>query len=287
MQYESNWLAHHGVKGQKWGVQNGPPYPLSSNVSTGKELKKIAKVANKHFKSNTIYDFAKKQNKKAIADIKKQGNVQNRVNSDQDMYNDLKDHLEDTDYRLNSMIDEAKNSKEYGEWLKKPEYHDALSKIFGEPFEETYLDDTELVEQYLIEQYLIETNKEYGKILQERREVSNKKFEVINNICDDICGQHMYEKIGDFRYQSANYVNNGKEPVKGMTRATNAAVTQLLEENYQKKLDDYWYEEFDFSNNQWIRKGNLPAVEKEFKEAEKKAIEVFYDYSPAKTKKKK
>lgn len=23
------FLAHHGVKGQKWGVQNGPPYPLS------------------------------------------------------------------------------------------------------------------------------------------------------------------------------------------------------------------------------------------------------------------
>lgn len=21
-------LCHHGVKGQEWGVQNGPPYPL-------------------------------------------------------------------------------------------------------------------------------------------------------------------------------------------------------------------------------------------------------------------
>ena len=21
-------LYHHGIKGQKWGVQNGPPYPL-------------------------------------------------------------------------------------------------------------------------------------------------------------------------------------------------------------------------------------------------------------------
>lgn len=27
---ENNHLEHHGVKGQKWGVQNGPPYPLSS-----------------------------------------------------------------------------------------------------------------------------------------------------------------------------------------------------------------------------------------------------------------
>ena len=32
-------LYHHGIKGQKWGVQNGPPYPLDSNISTGKRLK--------------------------------------------------------------------------------------------------------------------------------------------------------------------------------------------------------------------------------------------------------
>lgn len=25
------YLQHHGVKGQKWGVQNGPPYPLNRN----------------------------------------------------------------------------------------------------------------------------------------------------------------------------------------------------------------------------------------------------------------
>lgn len=27
-----NELYHHGIKGQKWGVRNGPPYPLSSKV---------------------------------------------------------------------------------------------------------------------------------------------------------------------------------------------------------------------------------------------------------------
>lgn len=28
MTYESNYLQHHGVPGQKWGVKHGPPYPL-------------------------------------------------------------------------------------------------------------------------------------------------------------------------------------------------------------------------------------------------------------------
>lgn len=38
-------LYHHGVKGQKWGVRNGPPYPLDdSDRSTGvKDGKKKAK----------------------------------------------------------------------------------------------------------------------------------------------------------------------------------------------------------------------------------------------------
>lgn len=30
-------LMHHGVKGQHWGVRNGPPYPLNSNVSISKK----------------------------------------------------------------------------------------------------------------------------------------------------------------------------------------------------------------------------------------------------------
>ena len=33
-------LEHHGIKGQKHGVRNGPPYPLDSSISTGSRLKK-------------------------------------------------------------------------------------------------------------------------------------------------------------------------------------------------------------------------------------------------------
>ncbi len=27
------YLAHHGIKGQRWGVRNGPPYPLAGIFS--------------------------------------------------------------------------------------------------------------------------------------------------------------------------------------------------------------------------------------------------------------
>lgn len=34
----SSELYHHGVKGQKWGIQNGPPYPLDDPLLPGKKI---------------------------------------------------------------------------------------------------------------------------------------------------------------------------------------------------------------------------------------------------------
>lgn len=46
-----NDIYHHGIKGQKWGVRNGPPYPLDENLNTYKihgdgriEIKKGTKI---------------------------------------------------------------------------------------------------------------------------------------------------------------------------------------------------------------------------------------------------
>ena len=32
------YIKHHGIKGQKWGVRNGPPYPLSESDKSKKEI---------------------------------------------------------------------------------------------------------------------------------------------------------------------------------------------------------------------------------------------------------
>ncbi|MEY8515334.1 hypothetical protein AALC25_00130 [Lachnospiraceae bacterium 29-84] len=52
MRLDKHWgfLCHHGVKGQKWGVKNGPPYPIDQKVGKGKnhskdELDKDIRVA--------------------------------------------------------------------------------------------------------------------------------------------------------------------------------------------------------------------------------------------------
>lgn len=59
-------LYHHGIQGQKWGVQNGPPYPLGSDVSTGKRLKNLFSK-----KELTEEEIKKKQEEKdRIANVK-------------------------------------------------------------------------------------------------------------------------------------------------------------------------------------------------------------------------
>ena len=37
-------LYHHGIKGQKWGVVNGPPYPLGKDQYSKSELRKMGSV---------------------------------------------------------------------------------------------------------------------------------------------------------------------------------------------------------------------------------------------------
>lgn len=54
MYYESDYLKHHGVKGQQWGVRRGPPYPIED------------KVMKKGSKLNSVYVSNKKHNDKSL-----------------------------------------------------------------------------------------------------------------------------------------------------------------------------------------------------------------------------
>lgn len=55
-------LSHHGIEGQKWGVRNGPPYPLGSGQHSKAELR-------------AIYRENYKKTKKEFSDIPKGGKV--------------------------------------------------------------------------------------------------------------------------------------------------------------------------------------------------------------------
>lgn len=50
---QEKYLMHHGILGQKWGVKNGPPYPLGGGDYTQSEKKKIS---SKRRAGNSIYN---------------------------------------------------------------------------------------------------------------------------------------------------------------------------------------------------------------------------------------
>lgn len=55
--YDEDYLEHHGIKGQKWGVKNGPPYPLKGgdySESEKREMYKEKKI-RKHSRYNRAH----------------------------------------------------------------------------------------------------------------------------------------------------------------------------------------------------------------------------------------
>lgn len=74
---EYNYLIHHGIKGQKWGVRHGPPYPIEDKI-----MPKGTKL--NHVRSLSASDASYVQSGKAnVADIlKNQGKWMYTYNAD-------------------------------------------------------------------------------------------------------------------------------------------------------------------------------------------------------------
>lgn len=58
-------ICHHGIKGQKWGVRNGPPYPLDYEQHNSKEKKSNSKSSLNNYVNNNpaSSDAAKRREK--------------------------------------------------------------------------------------------------------------------------------------------------------------------------------------------------------------------------------
>lgn len=85
-----DYLSHHGVKGQQWGVRNGPPYPIETGIRKGQQFSSVTALKNgkKYLKSKPnmyVYNQNDLNDKKiyegAFALYTKQRNAVNEVYS--------------------------------------------------------------------------------------------------------------------------------------------------------------------------------------------------------------
>ena len=62
--FDPNYLEHHGVKGQKWGIKNGPPYPLDGAA-------KLKSIKGLNEMMNSKWDYGVMHNGKRLTDTEK------------------------------------------------------------------------------------------------------------------------------------------------------------------------------------------------------------------------
>ena len=97
----TNYLVHHGIRGQKWGTRNGPPYPLKGGDYTETEWKalkearkaKYSKYNKKHFdqvieEGTELRTLARNPNRTKDADMF----YASYTKADKDRYNAIFNH---------------------------------------------------------------------------------------------------------------------------------------------------------------------------------------------------
>lgn len=147
-------LMHHGVKGQKWGVKNGPPYPIQEKqkvarvlnsdniieepISSGKVSKIINKDEQKRHTKDELARVAEHDN--IVEEAISSGKVSKTINKDKQKRHTKDEHTPGRSY-LNGDCDYAQKlvnkhggngtplCDRNGNWLRKEKFDD--SEVIG------------------------------------------------------------------------------------------------------------------------------------------------------------
>lgn len=120
------FLEHHGILGMHWGVQNGPPYPLDSKVSTGKRLKSGAKGKVSKRKAKKVY-------KRRVKSLKKARLAREEVRKQEQQKQKSKDEIISTK-DINAMLKNVDlfSNQEITDLMKRLDIEDQLKRKVSE-----------------------------------------------------------------------------------------------------------------------------------------------------------
>ena len=234
-------LYHHGVKGQKWGITNGPPYPLDSSVSDGKSIKKaqsnVRKLVKKKYKNHeeAVADVANKlKNQTRSEDIK------TIIDKKKKWYNsDAPDFFESKEY-------ETAKKEAYSEtvkWFEKnePEKLSKWSKETDDFRDFRYFDTA-------YDGFLDELSDKYEKQFNSKNKTTQAKLfndyiEASKLYVDKLIGEQNFSLIGYYKRANSDtpdrevkYTQSNLASVQTVHNIVSDAVDKLGEE-----MDpDYW-----------------------------------------------
>lgn len=121
--FESNYLAHHGILGQKWGHKNGPPYPLDAGDHSSSEKKAGYKKSIGGGRNEELYDrpsklkqFKNRLNTKEYKKAQTEYGIQKHAYADSELQS-MKMHRNARLAKENPYISKY-SSKTYAEWAK-------------------------------------------------------------------------------------------------------------------------------------------------------------------------
>ena len=124
-------LYHHGIRGQKWGVKNGPPYPIKeSKVSEriyGDANKRVEKI------SNDVVSAARKSGSRMYGlenKLKTKESIERKINKKKS--NDIKDAVRFT--TISSEKDFVNNYEKMKKELERKGYKETRCKNYFDLF---------------------------------------------------------------------------------------------------------------------------------------------------------
>lgn len=110
--FESNYLAHHGILGMKWGKKNGPPYPLGASDHSAAEKKAGWRKSLGSGRNESLYNSkrAYKQTKRIIGKTRPYENYKILNSKNESRITEMvnKNITDEQKTRLKALLDEHK-----------------------------------------------------------------------------------------------------------------------------------------------------------------------------------
>lgn len=138
--FESNYLAHHGILGMKWGHKNGPPYPLDASDHSAAEKKAGYKKSLGGGRNEDLYD-RKKMTRKEKRTIKKNyssvGENYKKVLNDKEINDQIKNtdeykRMDEHDQEIRKAYNQLQKEHPGAQLLVTKDYKDEYTKRLHE-----------------------------------------------------------------------------------------------------------------------------------------------------------